>query len=184
MGHKARIWQAIARYENKREADRISGAGDEEAAAAMTPKKPKRGKSSSPGEWTEHQAQCAIASLLNRLGLLWCHVPNEGKRSAVAGARLRAAGLKSGCPDILLFSPAPNKPEARGVAIELKREKGGRISEAQKEWIWRLNEAGWYATVCHGYDAAINELEELGYIKNKGEAGGKRGKKTKPPGTK
>jgi hypothetical protein len=102
---------------------------------------------------------------MNRARMLWCHVPNEGKRNVVAGARLKAAGLKSGVPDILIFSPAPNKPEARGVAIELKRKKGGRVSETQKEWLWRLNEEGWYATVCSGYDETIDELRALGYIK-------------------
>jgi len=168
MDYKARVLEAISKYENKREADRLSGAGDEEAAEALTPKKPKakkKARSNDMDDWTEHQVQCKIAVTLNRLGLLWCHVPNEGKRSVVAGARLRAAGLKSGVPDILIFSPAPNKPEVHGVAIELKRKKGGRISETQKEWIWRLEEAGWRATVCHGYYEAMDELKKLGYIK-------------------
>tara|TARA_R100000365_G_C2740408_1_gene69136 strand:+ start:27 stop:524 length:498 start_codon:yes stop_codon:yes gene_type:complete len=165
MDRKASTLRALSRYENKREADRISGAGDEEAAAALTPKKPRRAKSSDPNAWTEHQVQCSIAVVLNRLGLLWCHVPNEGKRSVVAGSRLRAAGLKSGVPDILIFSSAPNKPEAHGVAIELKRKKGGRLSETQKDWLRRLEDAGWYAVVCHGYDETMDEIKKLGYIK-------------------
>ena len=166
MDRKSRILKAIGIYEEKRERDRLSGEGDEEAAAMMTArKKTPRAKSSNPDEWTEMQVQCAVATVMNRARLLWCHVPNEGKRNVVAGARLRAAGLKSGVPDILIFSPAPNRPEARGVAIELKRKKGGRVSETQKEWLRRLSEEGWYATVCNGYDETISEWRELGYIK-------------------
>ena len=165
MDNKARILRAMGVYERSREKDRLSGEGDEEAIAIMTKKKPGRTKSSDPDEWTEAQVQRAVAMVMNRARMLWCHVPNEGKRNVVAGARLKAAGLKSGVPDILIFSPAPNKPEARGVAIELKRKKGGRVSETQKEWLWRLNEEGWYATVCSGYDETIDELRALGYIK-------------------
>lgn len=81
---------------------------------------------------------------------------------------LRAAGLKTGVPDILIFSQAPNKPEARGIAIELKRAKGGRLSESQRDWLHKLDKAcGWYTIVCEGYSETIRELEELGFLKKK-----------------
>jgi hypothetical protein len=162
MDHKSRIQLRIQRFEEKREKDRKAGEDP--------PPERKKGKprSKNPDEWTEAQIQRAVANVLDRLNVCWCHVPNEGKRNKIAGNMLRAAGLKSGCPDILVFSRAPNKPNARGVAIELKRARGGRLSENQKVFLQSLEKCGWYTEVCHGYDAAIMSLEDLGFLKKKG----------------
>jgi len=167
MDYKSRILKAVERYEVKREKGRVSGEGDEELIQETTVKKT-RPKSKDPNEWTEAQIQRAVANVLDRLGVCWCHVPNEGKRNKIAGSMLRAAGLKSGVPDVLIFEPAPNMPTARGVAIELKRTKGGRLSEHQKKWLDTLSRLGWHTAVCKGYDAVISELEHLGFIKGKG----------------
>ena len=82
---------------------------------------------------------------------LMYHIPNEGKRSMATGGRMRAEGLKKGVPDICL-------PVARGphhaLYIELKRAKGGRVSEEQKAWIDDLAAEGNLACVCHGWDDA------------------------------
>lgn len=79
------------------------------------------------------------------------HIPNEGKRTAQTGARLKAAGLSSGVPDICL-------PVARcgynALYIELKRQKGGTLSKNQKLWLERLNKAGNLAVRCNGFDEA------------------------------
>ena len=90
------------------------------------------------------------ASTYPELSLLY-HIPNEGKRSVQAGARLKAAGLSSGVPDICL-------PVARGgynsLYIELKRQKGGKLSENQKLWLEKLNKAGSLAVRCNGFEKA------------------------------
>lgn len=79
------------------------------------------------------------------------HIPNEGKRTAQTGARLRAAGLSSGVPDICL-------PVARcgynALYIELKRQKGGTLSANQKQWLGKLLKAGNLAVRCNGFDEA------------------------------
>ena len=162
MDHKSRIQLRIQRFEEKREKDRKAGEDP--------PPERKKGKprSKNPDEWTEAQTQRAVANVLDRLRVCWCHVPNEGKRDKIAGNMLRAAGLKTGVPDILIFSQAPNKPEARGIAIELKRVKGGRVSENQHKWLKDLDNLGWHTAVCKGYSATIKELEELGFLKKKG----------------
>ena len=76
------------------------------------------------------------------------HIPNEGKRTAQTGERLKAAGLSSGVPDICL-------PVARcgynALYIELKRQKGGTLSKNQKLWLERLNKAGNLAVRCNGF---------------------------------
>lgn len=88
---------------------------------------------------------------------LMYHIPNEGKRSRYTGQRMRAEGLKTGVPDICL-------PCARGayhgLYIELKRRKGGTVSANQREWIDALNKAGYMATVCKGFEEAVNAIME------------------------
>jgi len=165
LDYKSRILAAVERYEKKRDVDRKTGDNDEAVAEALRPKTKAKAKSKDPEDWTERQIQCAVASILDKLEVCWCHVPNEGKRDRITGARLRAAGLKSGVPDILIFDPAPNKPGTRGVAIELKRSKGGRVSEMQEAWLNRLSRRKWHTVVCRGYAETIKELEILGYLK-------------------
>lgn len=88
------------------------------------------------------------------------HVPNEGKRGHAAASRAKAEGLRSGVPDICL-------PVARGgfhgLYIELKRQKGGRLSEVQQGWIDALRAQGYRAEVCLGFDEASEML--LAYLR-------------------
>lgn len=83
-----------------------------------------------PTEAEEQTELFAWAELLRgrfpELRLLY-HVPNGGSRNRIEAARLQAQGVKAGVPDLCL-------PVARGkyhgLYIELKRTRGGRISEA------------------------------------------------------
>ena len=85
------------------------------------------------------------------------HIPNGGSRNKAEAARLKAQGVRAGVPDICL-------PAARGcyhgLYIELKRRNGGRVSEAQREWIEYLENAGYCARVCHGWDEARETIEK------------------------
>ena len=112
---------------------------------------------------SEDDEQRALASWLDLAGLAWLHVPNGGHRHVLVGLRLKRLGAKAGAPDVLIFSRCPAQPELRGVAIELKRRDGGRLSDAQKAWISRLNSEGWCAFVAHGATDAIRKLEALGF---------------------
>lgn len=118
----------------------------------------------------ESDDQKALAQLLDTIRidgrpLLWCHVPNEGKRNIAYAVELQRRGVKAGVPDVLIFDAPPDVPLARGCAIELKRAKDGEITEHQDQWLWDLNTRGWMAIACHGIDAAIQALEDLGYKK-------------------
>ena len=42
----------------------------------------------------------------------------------------------------------------RLVAIEMKRQKGGKVSDKQKAWLETLNSAGIEAVVCKGFEEA------------------------------
>ena len=44
----------------------------------------------------------SYAQMQNEELKLMYHIPNEGKRSAAMGARLKAEGLKAGVPDVCL----------------------------------------------------------------------------------
>ena len=59
----------------------------------------------------------------------WLHIPNEGKRSKRAGARLKSFGMKAGAADVLILRPPP----LGWVWIELKAEDG-HLSTPQKGW--------------------------------------------------
>lgn len=83
---------------------------------------------------------------------LMFHIPNEGKRSWMTGGRMKAEGLKSGVPDI--FLPVP-RGEFHGLFVEMKRTKGGTVSDCQKLWLHDLQKQGYCAAVCRGwYEAA------------------------------
>lgn len=59
-------------------------------------------------------------------------------------------------PDICL--PAA-RGKYHGLYIELKRRKGGKVSAQQREWLEALEEAGYRAIVCRGWDEARTEIE-------------------------
>jgi hypothetical protein len=104
---------------------------------------------------TELTEQIAVVEWCDLLHIPIIHIPNEGKRSVAYGANLRRAGLRSGVPD--LFLPLARNGR-HGLFIELKNGKG-RTSEAQREWLGRLNDLGYRAVVCYGADAAIAEIK-------------------------
>ena len=65
-------------------------------------------------------------------------------------------GVKRGVPDIIL--PIP-RGSYHGLMIEMKRERGGVMTEEQKWWIDQLVEQGYSASVYHGAESAIKTIE-------------------------
>ena len=114
---------------------------------------------------TEDQEQAAVAKFLDLIGVTWCHVPNGGARSKATAGRLKAHGVKAGVPDVLIFTPPPKRPGAVGVAIELKRVRGGRLSEEQKHWLEKLSVVGWITGRCNGAGEVIDFCKAMGYCK-------------------
>lgn len=87
---------------------------------------------------------------------LMYHIPNEGKRSAATGARMKQAGLKSGVPDVCL-------PTAHGGYIGLYIEmkvKPNKPTENQKQWLRALREAGHFTAVTYTWEEAKDLIEE------------------------
>jgi hypothetical protein len=109
----------------------------------------------------ESGLQLATAQILDLLGWLWCHVPNEGKRSKAYGGRLKAEGMKRGVPDVLIFEDYIwGKQLGHGVAIELKSESGTTTPE-QRDWLDALDERGWLVSVCRTMDQVCAVLKRV-----------------------
>ncbi|QDH84498.1 hypothetical protein Axy20_028 [Achromobacter phage vB_AxyS_19-32_Axy20] len=93
---------------------------------------------------TEHGEQAALfcwaAACANAYESMAClkwmfAVPNGGARDRVTASMMKGEGVKPGVPDVML--PVTN-PEYAGLWIELKRVKGGILSDDQKayaEWL-------------------------------------------------
>lgn len=113
------------------------------------------GKTPTP---TEHEEQAALIEWWNMYSRwksldrrLLLAIPNGGARNAVTGARLKDEGVRAGVPD--LFLAVPNGA-SHGLWIELKRVRGGRVSEAQKEMLSVLAGQGYDYSVCLGWEQA------------------------------
>jgi hypothetical protein len=85
------------------------------------------------------------------------HIPNEGKRTAWEGRSLALMGLRAGVSDF--FLPLP-RGRFHGAWLELKRAKGGRLSDVQQDWINKMLKLDYAAYVAYGFDDAVKMLEE------------------------
>lgn len=83
------------------------------------------------------------------------HSPNGGQRSAIVGAKLKAAGTRRGFPDLIF--PQHRGPFA-GLVLELKAP-GGRPTPEQLRWLEAFAAEGWHASVAVGLEAAIQTIQ-------------------------
>lgn len=83
------------------------------------------------------------------------HVPNGGSRNKAEAGRLRAEGVKAGVPDLCLPVPCGGY---HGLYIELKRQRGGRASDLQIEWLEALAKQGYKVALCKGWESAAETI--------------------------
>jgi len=152
-GHRERVEAAMKRYDARRIPKKRTKTKTTNAGAPVHPK--------------ESKEQALLVKSLDALGLDYTHVPNEGKRSKWGGHHLFGAlGAKRHFPDMIIFNRLPNFPEARGLAIEMKRVKGSSPAwgcAGQHEMLETLSRHGWIAFVCRGHQAALYVLEFVGF---------------------
>lgn len=72
------------------------------------------------------------------------------------GLALKNEGVKAGTSDILCLVPSG---AYRGLAIEMKKAKGGVVSDEQTKFGIAAVDAGYYWKVCKGYLEAIACIE-------------------------
>src|SRR4030042_3440667 len=79
----------------------------------------------------EESEQMDLAVYLDTRGFIWCHIPNEGRFDVAYLAKRKRLGVKKGFPDNLIFRLTYRCGTGHvvvvGMAIELKRQKGGRV---------------------------------------------------------
>jgi len=81
-----------------------------------------------------------------------------GMRTSIGTAtKMKRMGYSKGTPDLWIMECCEGY---NGLIIELKKKKGGVLSKEQKEWLRRLNERGFKAVCCKGYDDAEKTIKE------------------------
>jgi hypothetical protein len=85
--------------------------------------------------------------------LLYCHVPNEGKRNPL---KAKLLGIRAGAPDVLIFEP---NGKYVGLAIELKVGKNV-LSPAQLGFLEQMRTKRWKTVVCYTIEEAVKELND------------------------
>lgn len=102
---------------------------------------------------SEHEEQRELVKWFRQTyrGVKIYAIPNGGYRGKAAAGRLKAEGVLKGVSD--LHVPAWN------LWIEMKREKGGRLSPEQKSWGEYVEALGHTFIVGHGFDDARKKIE-------------------------
>lgn len=86
-----------------------------------------------------------------KIGDYLLHIPNEGKRGPKAARDVKRLGVRAGVPDLFLALP---RGGYAGLWIEIKA-KGGKLSAQQEVWLKRLEDTGYRAVYCFGFEQAI-----------------------------
>ncbi|SDF72336.1 VRR-NUC domain-containing protein [Onishia taeanensis] len=139
---------------------------------AVPARKPRVNKSGSPRkkpvDW-EGQEQAALmlwlqGELHRQTAVAPAHehtyaVPNGGSRHGKEAAKLKAQGVRSGVSDLVIAVPRGGH---HGLYLELKatppRDAG--LAESQREWLARMEEAGYCAVLALGLDQAKAAIRE------------------------
>jgi hypothetical protein len=104
-----------------------------------------------------HAAVVEHLRLRAKPDVLWVHPANGGSRDIREAAHFKRIGVLAGASDLLLWH------HGNSFALELK-SPGGRLSDAQQEFLARFNEAGGHTCVAEGVDRAIACLESWGLL--------------------
>lgn len=105
---------------------------------------------------TEEVEQRMVVQYLELKGHKFSHIPNSTfTKSWNVKRRNKEQGVRAGLPDLVCII------NDNLVWIEMKRTKGGTLSQAQKDWIAALEAAGQTVRVCKGASAAIEFIQEI-----------------------
>jgi hypothetical protein len=109
---------------------------------------------------TENQVQVTVIEWLQKvkphLYNMTFHVPNQRKASPGYMQTLKRMGVRAGVPDLMIAFPMHGY---HGLFVELKKASGSYATEKQKDWVAKLNQAGYIAVVCRGTDEAMQAIQ-------------------------
>ena len=114
----------------------------------------------------EKNEQALFVRYCDLKGINCVHIPNGMPLGGIKNKyayinMLKSQGMRVGFPDLIVF--AKNKKYDM-LFLEFKREKLGKLSQKQKDWINWLNENGYYARSVKGNKEAVQVLED--YLKD------------------
>lgn len=110
-----------------------------------------------PKEYDEQVAVFSWAKWCKLYGIDMMYATLNGVRLPIGLARkMKKAGLCAGPPDINIDAA---RGGFHGLRIEMKREKGGVVSDTQQEWHDRLRAEGYQVIVAEGASEAIAAIK-------------------------
>jgi hypothetical protein len=95
--------------------------------------------------------QIRFVTWLKKQGYRVAASANGGSRNVIEARSLKMQGVSPGYPDLIV--PLP-RGKFHAFYVEMKRTKGGRLSEHQVDWLNYLREQGYFAEVAHGFEEA------------------------------
>lgn len=107
---------------------------------------------------TEHTEQAKLVGRLQSFypDALVFAVPNGGLRHKREAIRLKAEGVLPGVPDLVIAEP---RSVYHGLYVEMKRRKGGRLTEDQEKVHAQLRARGYAVMVGYGVDDVWDRIE-------------------------
>lgn len=111
----------------------------------------------------ERQTQAQIVDVLDDLGLVYFHINNGANIGAVAGAIAQGQGVKAGVPDLFVSESFEfGGVIYHGLYIEVKKPRGGKVSDKQQLWRDALRERNyWVLSGLGGAGLVIDFLCEV-----------------------
>ena len=109
-------------------------------------------------EFKESTVLASCLSFLKTNGI-FCWRQNTGAFKTKDGGYFRSSTI-NGVSDIIGICP-----DGRFLAVECKRTKGGIVSDAQKDFLNKINAAGGVGIVVNSLESLVNQLEEKKVIK-------------------
>jgi hypothetical protein len=88
---------------------------------------------------------------------LYCASAGGMRTSYLQAVKMKRTGYVKGFPDLFIYEP---RGAFYGLAIEMKKEKGGAASPEQKRWQEQLRNRGYCSYICKGKDEAIKIIDE------------------------
>lgn len=113
---------------------------------------------------TEEQECFIFVEWLRYNNIKAAHISNESRSSSraamIRGAKLKRMGQSKGYWDYAVYVPQKDG-KTKLIMIEMKRAKGGSVSEEQKEWGKVYESAGIPCKICKGADEAIEFVKSF-----------------------
>ena len=88
---------------------------------------------------------------------LYCASAGGMRTSYLQAVKMKRTGYVKGFPDLFIYEP---RGAFFGLAIEMKKEKGGTASPEQKRWQEQLRNRGYASYICKGSEEAIKQIDE------------------------